>query len=311
MKILIAYDGSEPSKAAIEDLSRAGLPGEAQAEVLCVADVYPHLPPELYAHLDDTRTKAAPAIARAREIAAAAMEAARLESTHAAKVLRVMFPGWQIESHTCGDVSYAGIVRRAEAWPADLIVIGAHGRSAAERLVFGSVAQKVLAHAPCSVRIGRARPTARGPNSPPRILIGMDNSSGAEAAVDAVRARRWPKDTEAIVAMALDAQSYGAMAIATRDSVIRGDIDERSWITGPVALVQQELEAVGLRVTTVIEEMNPRKLLLREAKQHAVDCIVVGARGLSALQRFVIGSVSSSIAARAECSVEVVRRPIV
>ena len=44
MKILIAYDGSDCAEAALDDLQRAGLPREAEAVILSVADVYP-LPP--------------------------------------------------------------------------------------------------------------------------------------------------------------------------------------------------------------------------------------------------------------------------
>ena len=43
MKILIGYDGSVSSDAAIEDLRRAGLPHEVEARVVCVFDhVLPH-----------------------------------------------------------------------------------------------------------------------------------------------------------------------------------------------------------------------------------------------------------------------------
>ena len=43
MKILIAYDGSDSANAALEDLHRAGLPPEAEALIMSVADVF--LPP--------------------------------------------------------------------------------------------------------------------------------------------------------------------------------------------------------------------------------------------------------------------------
>ena len=43
MKILIAYDGSNSSISALEDLQRAGLPQDAEAEILSVAEVFPHL----------------------------------------------------------------------------------------------------------------------------------------------------------------------------------------------------------------------------------------------------------------------------
>ena len=45
MKVLIGYDGSSFADAAIDDLQRAGLPADTRAKVLCVADVWPSMPP--------------------------------------------------------------------------------------------------------------------------------------------------------------------------------------------------------------------------------------------------------------------------
>jgi nucleotide-binding universal stress UspA family protein len=47
------------------------------------------------------------------------------------------------------------IVKSAKEWPADVIVIGSHGRSVLERVLLGSVAEAVLRHAPCSVLVIR------------------------------------------------------------------------------------------------------------------------------------------------------------
>lgn len=49
------------------------------------------------------------------------------------------------------------IVRTAKEWPADMIVIGSHGRKGIERALFGSVAEAVMRHAPCPVLVIRAR----------------------------------------------------------------------------------------------------------------------------------------------------------
>ena len=49
------------------------------------------------------------------------------------------------------------IVEAAKNWPADLIVIGSHGRGGVERLLLGSVAESVVRHASCPVLVVRAR----------------------------------------------------------------------------------------------------------------------------------------------------------
>jgi nucleotide-binding universal stress UspA family protein len=45
------------------------------------------------------------------------------------------------------------IIEHAKAWDADLIILGSHGRTGLEKFWLGSVAEKVLNHAPCSVEV--------------------------------------------------------------------------------------------------------------------------------------------------------------
>lgn len=47
------------------------------------------------------------------------------------------------------------IIDTAEAWHADLIVLGSHGRTPIQRFLLGSVAESVVRHARCSVQIIR------------------------------------------------------------------------------------------------------------------------------------------------------------
>jgi nucleotide-binding universal stress UspA family protein len=49
------------------------------------------------------------------------------------------------------------IVNAAKDWPADLIVIGSHGRGGLTRALLGSVAEGVMRHAPCPVLVVRAK----------------------------------------------------------------------------------------------------------------------------------------------------------
>jgi len=48
------------------------------------------------------------------------------------------------------------IVEVAKAWPADLLVIGSHGRGQVGGLILGSVSQAILHHAPCPVLVVRS-----------------------------------------------------------------------------------------------------------------------------------------------------------
>jgi len=54
-------------------------------------------------------------------------------------------------------VPAAKIIDAAKKWPADLIVMGSHGRGKIGGLLLGSVSQEVLHHAPCPVLVVRAQ----------------------------------------------------------------------------------------------------------------------------------------------------------
>lgn len=66
--------------------------------------------------------------------------------------------GLEVEFKVAHGVPHAEICRLAAELPADLIVIGTHGRSAALQLLIGSVAEKVVRKAPCPVLVARRPP---------------------------------------------------------------------------------------------------------------------------------------------------------
>jgi Universal stress protein family len=129
--------------------------------------------------------------------------------------IRASFPSWTVNAEARGESPAWAILRRADEWKSDLIVVGSHGRSAVGRLILGSVSQKVATEANCSVRV--ARGPALRTHVPVRILIGVDGSPGAEATVNAVAGREWPDGGEARVVAALDAMM--ATSTAWREGV--------------------------------------------------------------------------------------------
>ena len=54
-------------------------------------------------------------------------------------------------------IPHTEIVDAAKDWPADLIVVGSHGRGGVRRALLGSVADGVVRHAPCPVLVVRAK----------------------------------------------------------------------------------------------------------------------------------------------------------
>lgn len=301
MKILIAYDGSDCANQAIDDLRRAGLPPKAEAVVISVADVFPVPPPSTYEVVESAFSNdVSPVYKNPRERALSAVGEARELAVAASERLKVLFPEWRVRAEACADSPAWAIVKKAEELKADLVVVGSHGRTAMGRFFLGSVSHKIVINAACTVRIAR-NPVVQN-NSPVRILIGIDGSHGAEAAVQAVCERDWPPGSEARLVAAVEPLMLPAVERFTD-----GDKEERAWLGQMVEASAQKLRAAELVVSSVIKSGDPKRLLVDEAEQWGADSIFVGARGLRFIERFLVGSVSAAVAERAHCSVEVVR----
>ncbi len=305
MKILIAYDGSECAERALFDLKKAGLPLHTKAFVLSLADVWlppkgpvdPGLPEWFASNLKEKNKKLLKMLEDARKLA-----------TKAGRRLRAQFPEWRIMTEACADSPAWGILKKADKWKPDLIIVGSHGRDVLGRLVIGSASQKVLTHAERSVRI--ARGPAKESAAPPRIVLGVDGSPEAVRAVRSVASRKWAKGTAVRLVTVVDDKIAIAVAYprgAIKPWFRKTDKDPQNWIKRMLQNSEAILRNKGLLVSSLIKEGNPKKVLIIEAVRWKADCIFLGARGLSAFDRFILGSVSTAVAARAHCSVEVVR----
>lgn len=308
MKILIGYDGSDCANLALEDVRRAGLPGRTEAVVLSVADVF--LPPPLREGEDVFPLYVPPGVKRAHSHAARAVEEARSLSEGAAQCLRERFPDWEVCSDATADSPAWALVSKSYEWKSDLVVVGAHGHTVlGGRLILGSVSQRVLYEARCSVRVARDG-TRKAAGSTVRLVIGMDGSSDAEAAVDAVAARVWPAGSEARLVSVLDefmSFKAGPDEPSTLKWVDADDEKDWEWVRGVFEPSAERLRRAGLKASVELRKGNPKSVLVEEAEGWGADCVFVGATGLRGAERLLMGSVSAAVAARAHCSVEVVR----
>ncbi len=311
MKILIAYDGSEGADKGIDNLSRAGLPLEVDALVVSVAEVWLPPPPGKF---DDTFPFQIPAgLKRAREHAAQIVKEAQELASNGSKRVRQIFPRWTVHHKVAAGSPAHEVLNLAREWEPDLIVVGSHGRSALGRFVLGSVSQKVLTEAQSSVRV--ARPTTGTGAAAARIVVGVDGSAGAAEAVRAVAARHWTPGSEVRVVVADDllmANSVYRMIPTVNafvDEVNRSERTEAERMAEEaVKQLRSELDGKSVTVSSAVLTDNPKQAIVRHAEEFGADCIFTGATGFSnPIERFLVGSVSAAVAARAHCSVEVVR----
>lgn len=214
-------------------------------------------------------------------------------------------PAWVIDPLVGFGSPASVLIEKADEWLPDVIVVGSHGHNVMGGFFLGSVSQKLTNDAHCTVRVARGK--VAKPNAPVRLVIGVDGSIGAEAAVDVVASRRWPPGSEVRIINA----SWQTPPVTSEQTFLQISewvARENASVTSKVESAEKRLNAAGLQTSIVMKEEEPRRLLLAEAERWGADCIFIGARGRGRTERFLIGSVSAAVAARAHCSVEVVRR---
>lgn len=289
MKVLFAFDGSECAEAAIDDLHRAGLPENTRLVVLSIEEDWA---------LSPSKPEGVENIERRKEFLARARRAAAR--------IRWFHQGWDIDVEVAKGSPATMIIERARQLKCDLIVLGSHGRKAPVGAIFGSVAQKVLQEAPCSVRITRGRYVV--PGCPVRLIIGMEGQKSADESVKVVTSRNWPKGTEIrVVNGVLKSMpaAAGFVHALVANSIARKNVrmlKAREEVDSALTM----LRSTGLKTSFMVKDEEMKQLLCSEAENWRADCIFVESREMESLDR---SSLSAVVAANAFCSVEVIRAP--
>jgi len=148
MKILLATDGSEQSKLLASEIALRSRPRNAEIRVISVVD--PSVPVAFPGEIGDSVLyEEMQKTARDRARAAVRRAAAYLRGSKGSKL--------KVATKVLDGSPKSVILEEAEAFGADLIVLGSHGHGLIEGLLLGSVSQAVASHAKCSVLIVRSR----------------------------------------------------------------------------------------------------------------------------------------------------------
>jgi nucleotide-binding universal stress UspA family protein len=202
------------------------------------------------------------------------------------------------------------ILARAGVLPADLIVMGTHGRGGFDHLVLGSVAEKVLRKARCPVmtvpRKAHGAP-AHGPLQFHRILCAVDFSAGSVAAAEFAMSLAEEADARLTLVHVIEVPH------GLRESPWDFDVDaararlETDGAQRLQALVPDAAHAFCTIETAVVEGRAAPEIL-RVAGEHASDLIVMGVHGRGALELMFFGSNTHAVIRQAHCPVLTVRR---
>ncbi|MGV3722907.1 MAG: universal stress protein, partial [Actinomycetota bacterium] len=200
-----------------------------------------------------------------------------------------------------------GILDAADAWGADLILVGASGLSGLDRFLLGSVARNVAKHSRLPVLVARNPKGALA-----RVVVATD---GSEHAMNAVAfAARLPLPPAAELAAAHVVRPYAPFPgiLPTDRPEFNAAVLEvnRQHLAAGEALVAEarsRIEAAGKVTSGHVLKGDPAAELLTLAETQGADLIVAGARGASLLEGLLVGSVADRLLKDAPCSVLLVR----
>lgn len=147
MKVILAIDGSPHSHAALIEFAKQPWPNGTEVQILTV--IHPSFP----LVMDPLFLGVSAHVQQAEELRNQAPELVAAAS----RLIRDAAPAIIVTTKFAEGVPKDMIVQEASDWGADLIVLGSHGYGRVRRMALGSVAGAVVAKAPCSVLVVRAK----------------------------------------------------------------------------------------------------------------------------------------------------------
>jgi nucleotide-binding universal stress UspA family protein len=198
---------------------------------------------------------------------------------------------------------YALILTSAEAWLADLIVVGSHGTTGADGVVLGSVTDKIIRNAHCPVLIIRRRASTH------RVVAGTDFSDPALPALKAAADEARRTGSELIIVHSLDLVAFSAyVTMAFGGAPSNMSFEQMKEVE---ALAQEKLDdalkQLNVAGRALVTSGPAGRALIEMAGESKADLVVVGTIGRTGLRRVLLGSVAETVAKGAPCSVLIVR----
>jgi len=305
MNILIATDGSEYADNALDFMLRFPFPRDSRMTVLTVVSDIPMLPAEMDA-LDDSQSQA---LEEANNrLYQDAEELVARESS------RLREDGWPGGSMVREGDPVDVILAVAEDIDADVIVVGSHGLSMSKRFLLGSVADRVLEYAACSVLVVKTRQDGDiaeaiqpGANAPYNIMLAYDHSEVAKEVLNICASL--PLEEHSVINV------VNVMPLIT---AYRQDVRQHInsiWLQKK-EIMQQELEDAVMSLKWVTPNVNMQlreaedvsEEILSLAEDAGSDLIMFGCKDRGAIKNFLVGSITRRMARYARCAVWAVRK---
>jgi nucleotide-binding universal stress UspA family protein len=292
MKILFATDGSREAAAAIRFLQCFPLPRGSSIHIVSAAHVKAGLPERhlswqtielMYGYQRDS----------ARRAVAEAEKSLEREGITVTTEIPEGDPATQI-------------LHAADAFEADLVVVGSRGLTGLTSFFLGSVARSVAKRSPRPVLVARApRHDLR------ELLMATDGSAHATAAARFAARLPLPEGAHTTLIHVVRPQP-SHLGLAPREA------EEYEELVAEVHAQQQQAGAqvlgaaqscfaeVGRTADSQLRVGDPAAEILAVAEERGVDLIIAGARGVSLIEGLWMGSVADRLLKHAQCSVLIV-----
>ncbi len=188
------------------------------------------------------------------------------------------------------------ILAQAKASRSDLVVIGSHGRGGVQRLVLGSIAEKVLRLSTCPVLTVRRgvseRRSGRGRSPFEAILCPTDFSVAADHAV--TYAKRLAKEANAkLILMTAVEWPFGDGVAPGPAAELRESLEANA--REAVGRLVPRPDSGGRRAETVVTTGKASAAIVALARRRSVDLIVMGVSGRSAADVAQLGSTTHHV----------------
>ena len=197
-------------------------------------------------------------------------------------------------------VPHESILEYADEHDVDMVAMGTHGRTGLQRVLIGSVTERVVRTSDIPVLTTRAVPNEH--SSYEDVLIPTDGSDAASAAIDhgLTIAERYDATVHAL--SVVDVSSLAGSYDVTPIIEAWKDDCERA-----VTEVAEAAESRDIDVSTEVKQSTPYRAIKTYVENKGIDLVAMGTHGRTGLERYLVGSVTTRTVRTSDIPVLTVR----
>jgi nucleotide-binding universal stress UspA family protein len=208
----------------------------------------------------------------------------------------------ELETLICEGEPHDVLVNVANARHADLIAIGTHGRKGLKKLFLGSVTQRVIVNSPCDILTVKY-PCENCTGKYASILVSFDGSEFSKKAL--TRACELAKIDGSEIRVFYVIPRYEEMIEFISSNSIKENLrhDAEDIVEKAKTIAMEH----GVKIDTEISEGDEAEKIIEKAKGLKNDLIIRGTHGWNSINRAIIGSIAERVMINAPCPVLIVK----